>query len=324
MTDRFHFLGEPSLQFGHGQIAEDPHDGLALFGPAEPREAMPDHIAIGTGEGVELWKHWSAALNTPTACVDPTRHRAWPPFPGFDVAFGAKWPNPLRCYSVDARQLSEASRKADKFDRAFAVANLYMEQLDRLAKLDARPSLVVCVVPDEVYENCRPQSSVAFAKRSDVKRTRVEVNFLEQAIDDRDSGQSRMFDEEDPSVAATLEQVDDFEAARGLSPDFRRQLKARMMEHELPVQIIRESTLRITTPVLNGEPGTNPLSDRLWNFGTAVYYKCGAKPWKTPWAREGVCYVGLAYKLTEDGRNACCAAQMFLDSGDGVVFVGEF
>ena len=56
MTDNFQFLGEPSLQFGHGQTAEDPHDGLALFGPAEQRAAMPDHIVIGTGEGVELWK----------------------------------------------------------------------------------------------------------------------------------------------------------------------------------------------------------------------------------------------------------------------------
>ena len=133
-------------------------------------------------------------------------------------------------------------------------------------------------------------SSVAFADRSDVARPKAEVRFLKKAINDRTSGQSRMFDEEDPSVVATLEQMDEFAEARGLSPDFRRQLKGRMMEHELPVQIIRESTLRITTQVRNGEKGTNPLSDRLWNFGTAVYYKCGAKPWKTPWAREGVCY----------------------------------
>lgn len=324
MSDKFHFLGEPALQFGHGQTAEDPHDGLALFGPAEARDAMPDHIAIGTSEGLDLWRDWSATLNTPAACVDPSRHRAWPPFPGFDVAFGTRWPNPLRAYSIDARQLSEASRKADKFDRAFAVANLYMAQLDRLTKLDSRPSLVVCVVPDEVYENCRPKSSVAFSERSDVARTRREVKFLEQAIDDRASGQSRMFDEDDPSVAEKLEQIEGFEEARGLSPDFRRQLKGRMMEHELPVQIVRESTLRVTDQVRNGEPGTNPLSDRLWNFATAVYYKCGAKPWTTPWAREGVCYVGIAYKLTEDDSKACCAAQMFLDSGDGVVFVGEF
>ena len=104
----------------------------------------------------------------------------------------------------------------------------------------------------------------------------------------------------------------------------RYAMKARMMEQELPVQIIRESTLRISSQVRNGQPGTNPLSDRLWNFGTAIFYKCGAKPWKTPWAREGVCYVGLAYKRAEDNSTACCAAQMFLDSGDGVVFVGDF
>ena len=86
----------------------------------------------------------------------------------------------------------------------------------------ARPSIVVCIVPDEVYENCRPKSSVPFSERSDVARTRREVKFLERAIHDRDSGQSRMFDEDDPSVAEKLEQMDDFEEARGLSPDFRR------------------------------------------------------------------------------------------------------
>jgi hypothetical protein len=165
---------------------------------------------------------------------------------------------------------------------------------------------------------------VAFSERSDAARTKAEVKFLKQAIDDRNQGQSRMFDDADATVTSTLDGIDDFEDARGLSPDFRRQLKGRMMAHDLPVQVVKESTLQVTPQVRNGEPGTNPLSDRLWNFGTAVFYKCGAKPWKTPWAREGVCYVGLAYKLTEDGRNACCAAQMFLDSGDGVVFVGEF
>lgn len=324
MNDKFHFLGEPLLQFGQNQTAEDPHDGLALFGPAEPRAAMPGHIVIGTPEGVELWEAWCAAMNATSACVDIARHRAWPPFPGFDVAFGTEWPHPIRTYSVDARQLSVVSRKADRFDRAFEVAGLYLEPLGRSSKLDVRPALAICVVPDEVYENCRPKSSVPVAERSDTARTRVEENFLKRALADRDTGQGRMFDEGEPAVAAALEGMDAYEEARGFSPDFRRQLKARMMEQELPVQIIRESTLRVSSQVRNGEPGTNPLSDRLWNFSTAIFYKCGAKPWKTPWAREGVCYVGLAYKRAEDNSTACCAAQMFLDSGDGVVFVGDF
>ena len=41
--------------------------------------------------------------------------------------------------------------------------------------------------------------------------------------------------------------------------------------------------------------------------------------------RPGVCYVGLAYKRrdpTSDDRFAVCAAQMFLSSGEGVVFRG--
>lgn len=325
MTSTFHFLGEPLLEFGHGQTAEDPHDGLSLFGPAEPRSQLPDNIVIGTERGIEAWKGWCQALNASAACVDPSRHRAWPPFPGFDVAFGAKWPLPVRSYAVDAVKLSEASRKADKHDRAFEVAQLYLDQVERLGKLDARPALAICIVPDEVYENCRPNSTVSRNQRSDAGWTRDEAAFMKQAINNRAVGQGSLLDEDDdPAVAAMLEGIDSFTAARSYSPDFRRQLKGRMMAHELPAQIIKESTLHITPQVRNGEKGTNPLSDRLWNFGTAIFYKCGAKPWKTPWAREGVCYVGLAYKLAEDKRNACCAAQLFLDSGDGVVFVGEF
>ena len=320
MTDRFHFLGEPSLQFGFDQTAEDPHDGLALFGPAEPRSQLPDNIVIGTPDGIELWKEWCKALNAPAACMDPTRHRAWPPFPGYDVAFGAKWPSPIRTYAIDATALSDASRKGDRHERAFAVAGHYLQFGDRISRLDTRPALAICVIPDEVHENCRPQSSVPVAERSDKARSKTDEKLLQQALTDRKRGQDRLFDDGE----SFTEQLDEYEEARGLSPDFRRQLKARMMAEKLPVQLIRESTLRVTAQVRNGEPGTNPLSDRLWNFGTAVFYKCGAKPWKTPWAREGVCYVGLAYKLTEDKRNACCAAQMFLDSGDGVVFVGEF
>ncbi len=110
-----------------------------------------------------------------------------------------------------------------------------------------------------------------------------------------------------------------------MAPGFRRQIKARVMEHDLPVQIVRESTLAVTDQVRQGLKGVSPLSDRLWNMGTALFYKCGRKPWTTPWAREGVCYIGLAYRRDQrDSRSACCAAQMFLDSEDGIVFVGEF
>ena len=184
---------------------------------------------------------------------------------------------------------------------------------EQVPRLDASPALAVCIVPDEVYQNCRPRSYVA--ESSDSRKTRSERKRLQSALDDRQKGQNRM---------SFLEEPDHIEQY-GMAPDFRRQIKARVMEHDLPIQIVRESTLAVTAAVRRGQRGVNPLSDRLWNLGTALFYKCGRKPWKTPWARDGVCYVGLAYRRDErDHKSACCAAQMFLDSGDGVVFVGEF
>jgi len=47
--------------------------------------------------------------------------------------------------------------------------------------------------------------------------------------------------------------------------------------------------------------------------------------WTLSVVRDDVCYIGLVFKKMDanaDGKNACCGAQMFLGSGDGVVFKG--
>tara|TARA_Y100000114_G_scaffold156111_1_gene182134 strand:- start:22784 stop:24340 length:1557 start_codon:yes stop_codon:yes gene_type:complete len=317
MGDQFYFLDEPLLEFNDGQTAEDPKDGLALFGPSEMRGAIADNIVIGTPESIKLWDDWCEALNSPASCKDIKRQRPWPPYPGFDVAFGVEWSRPIKSYKLEAESLDHAARKSDKYERAFEVSNLFLEPMEKIERLDFKPGIIICVVPDFVYENCRPKSWVE--EKSDEAKSPEQIKYLKEVLKDRKKQQTRLFDDESLLDSNTnLEQY-------GLSPDFRRQLKARVMRHNIPVQIIKESTLRITDQVRYGEPGVNPLSDRLWNFSTAIFYKCGLKPWKTPWAREGVCYVGVAYKKTgSKGGSACCAAQMFLDSGDGLVFVGDF
>ncbi len=73
-------------------------------------------------------------------------------------------------------------------------------------------------------------------------------------------------------------------------------------------------------------PAPQPRQSEIaWNLCTAIFYKVGGRPWKVADIRDGVCYVGLVFKKDETtgtSKNACCAAQMFLDSGDGVVFKG--
>lgn len=191
---------------------------------------------------------------------------------------------------------------------------MYFDPIEKqVPRLDAKPALAICIVPDSVYTNCRPKSYVA--SPSDEPKSESERKFLTGVLNDRRSGQGRLDFGDEP------QHVEPY----GMSPDFRRQMKARVMAFDIPIQIVRESTLAVSDEVRKGLPGTNPLSDRLWNIGTTLFYKCGRKPWKTPWAREGVCYIGLAFRRDErHRRTACCAAQMFLDSGDGIVFVGEF
>src|SRR5205807_5017415 len=110
-----------------------------------------------------------------------------------------------------------------------------------------------------------------------------------------------------------------------LSPDFRRQLKARSMKLNIPLQLVRESTLLLTDERKAGQRRLTPLPDRMWNLATGLYYKAGGKPWRLATARDGVCYIGLAFRRAEEkGSTACCAAQMFLNTGDGVVFPGEY
>ncbi|MFN0007197.1 MAG: hypothetical protein ACKVXR_04750 [Planctomycetota bacterium] len=318
MSDTFELFDEPALDFKDGQRAEDPRDGLALFGAlgssGPENSTIPPHVVIGTAKGILLWRQWTDALNSPAACKDPARHRPWPPFTGYEVAFGGSWPQPHRTYALDAGDLDLAARRTNRFERAYSVAGMYLASIEAIKKLDAPPAVVVCVVPDLIYDNCRPTSYVAAPsdrapEPALVKAARAQIR----------EGQSSFFGQEGftDTVLTAPEQFD-------LSPDFRRQLKARMMTHGIPVQILREDTLRITPQVRDGLRGTNPLSDRLWNLGTALYYKSGRKPWKLSAARDGVCYVGLAYRRSDDGRTACCAAQMFLDSGDGIVFLGGF
>lgn len=111
--------------------------------------------------------------------------------------------------------------------------------------------------------------------------------------------------------------------------NFHHQLKARLLGHGAVIQIIRESTLAyqdVTDRLGRPTRQLAPLQSAIaWNLSTTAFYKAGGRPWKLASVREGVCYLGLVFKrdsTAADPRIACCAAQMFLDSGDGVVFKG--
>lgn len=298
---------EPCLEFANGERLEHPRDGLTLFGPVDSKGIeKPSHIcyaAFGTAHGVRALEQFLQTMNRPIVTEDTLDEVLWPHYPGFEEAFHALLPShPAWVEEIPEDELTKAVLDQDAHQRVFGVVSLFLERMKTAKKRDDPFRVFILVVPDLVFANCRPKSRF---QGGHGHRVGVREQKLRSVMGDFfESYESEQY---------------------AFSVDFRRQIKARVMELEVPIQIIRESTLRIINEQQRfGVRQLTPLSDRAWNLGTALYYKVGGKPWKLSGVREGVCYVGVSFKNTEDnGSNACSAAQMFLDDGDGVVFLGD-
>ena len=311
MNDRANVLHEPLLEFRYGQEVVHPRDGLAIFGPfdadAPSHPASVSYGVVGTPAGIDAFSRFASRIDAPV--LDEGKgldRRLWPLFPGFEAAFCARWPSRATAqHALDDAGLRRAVMNKDANLRAGKVVDAYLQSIQDILARDEVVNTIVCVVPDIVYANCRPKSRVSDG-------TGYSVKPRERRL--RASGQRNLFHSYDPIHYQ-------------YSVDFRRQIKARAMALGVPIQIVRESTLRLADTGDPGERGLTPLSDRAWNLSLAVYYKSGGKPWRLASAREGVCYIGMAFRKSEGketSRTACCAAQMFLDDGDGMVFMGEY
>jgi len=312
---------EPKLAFRYGQQLEYSRDGLYLYGPVDARET-PRQIRygfIGTQSGLERFERWASDMSSFIAT--PLQRRGAKalephhvPFPGFSEAFHAIWSSKPAAIISDIDE-ADLHRRIHISNRHEAIKSAVDVFVDRLIAEQKRsedpPSFWYVVVPEFVYELGRPQSTVSKAARVGGKVTLTERDALKLA------------------TQPTLFGLDEQEAEiYKYEKNFRRQLKARLLNHQIVTQIVRESTLAPNDFVKsNGDPKrrVEDAATIAWKLGAGSYYKSGGRPWQIANMRPGVCYVGLVYKRQEqDGtsRHSVCAAQMFLSDGEGVVFRG--
>lgn len=311
MPDLVHFE-EPTLLFGHDQAVVDPRDGLSLFGPLESGKPYGVRAGVvGTSEGLRRFRDWVSALQVPVTDTSPSPVR--PEFPGFEAAFGIPWQSTATIQmEVPEHEISSVLYLDDKHVRVYRTVDVFAKRIvEATRKEDAGVDVWFVVIPDDVYRYGRPMSAVQPSNRLQT-RDRLSIKYARRL-----QTQASLFEED--QVLARPYHYD---------VHFHNQLKARLLECNAPTQIVRESTIaRNEFLDLYGRPTRQlePESAVAWNLSTATFYKAGGRPWKLSAIRDGVCYIGLAFKVdnkVRDNRNACCAAQMFLDSGDGVVFRG--
>ncbi|MGI8744435.1 MAG: hypothetical protein ACR2NN_18055 [Bryobacteraceae bacterium] len=301
-------LPEPKLEFRFHQAVEDPRDGLTLFGPLD--KGKPYGIragVIGTQTGLDLFRRWVQHIQRPV--FPPKPQAARPNFPGFEAAFGIQWDaESVIEIAVDVAEIRKYLYLDDKYQRVFGTVEVFSSRiLETSSEDESKVDLWFVVIPDEIKKYCRPKSTVeaSVRQRADIRIPSGYARRLQR--------EPSLFEEENRAAIAYEYDV-----------NFHNQLKARLLDDRIVTQIVRESVLANTSEYDGG--GAILRSAIAWHISTAAFYKSGGRPWKVANVREGVCYVGLVFKQetrSDDARTACCAAQMFLDSGDGVVFKGN-
>jgi hypothetical protein len=310
MMNELVFIEEPMLAFGYKQKAAYPKDGLLLFGPFfhEKIHGAKTIGMIGPKELINKAKIFFKKLHSPIlSSKDTTRD---PNFPGLEPIFGISINfNNIPEVEISIETINELLKYTDAHQRVSRLVDLYVENLKKYMDKEEIPvDLWLIVIPDSIYTYGLPKSSIP---KSD---DNVRLSIKKQ---NRNSIQKHLFFQEEMDIS---NKAYDYEA------NFHNQLKAKILSSNMVTQIIRE---RLFKDYNNSDTEkSNDMqteTEIAWNISTTLYYKLGGLPWKLSDIREGVCYIGLVYKLIEDEKNnnACCAAQMFLDSGDGMVFKGN-
>lgn len=309
------------MEFRWGQKLAYPRDGLFLYGPSGDISQLPSvrYGVVGTADGIRRFRTWAKTL---TGFIDvpvpgPRSRAVEPqhvPFPGFAAAFHADWPaEPTHVIDdLDQAKIEQTLKIANRHEAIRSTVDLFVARLvAENNRVESPPALWFVVIPEMVYELGRPQSSVRKDDRVMGAVTVSQRRARQLAV------QPTLFGEEEREAEVYQ-----------YATHFRRQLKARLLKEKIVTQIVRETTL--TPEEFRKENGmlvrrVEDPATIAWKLGTGAYYKAGGKPWQLADVRPGVCYVGLVYKksdLTSDKRHACCAAQMFLTDGEGVVFRG--
>ena len=308
------FFEEPLLEFGYSQTSDNPRDGLFMFGPVvdsgSPKEMRIG--IVGTKEGIRLFRNWSDRIlrYIPPAVSDSPHHT---PFPGFSELFDCTWPSePVATLEVSAVKIAETIRGDNRRVSIHDTVSLFEEKIvEYLDNEGDDVSVWFVVIPEDVHRYGRPKS---FVPRDEVvpSKTRMNSRMATRLL----TNQPSLFEEDNA-------QAEKFR----FDPNFHHQLKARLLKYRAVIQIVRETTI-----MGQAELATSDQSRRLqddasvaWNLCTTAYFKASGKPWRLADVREGVCYVGVVFKQETNPAsefNACCGAQLFLDSGDGLIFKG--
>ncbi|MXV82098.1 hypothetical protein F4X88_19990 [Candidatus Poribacteria bacterium] len=296
-------LPTPNIELGSPGTFSDPKIGLTEAGPFDLRfgPARKRDIRVGLVGNAELLKNgieWLERCGTPipSDIKDSTQYLD---FPGFESVFRAslalsgQW-----MIEIGSDKLGVALSKNNP-SRFEAVLDLYADAVEELAdNADTHPDIVICCLPKEVVQTCWSISSSLTPRQ----RRLIKERYIA-----REQGQQLLFDDIEETESDLLNR------------DFRRALKARTMEFEIPIQIG-------TSNLFEDQDTNQDAATRSWNMSVALYYKAGGIPWRFKADGPETCFVGISFhhlRTLQQHFVYSSLAQAFSTRGEGFALRGE-
>lgn len=292
------FIPEPALEFGNENRHVDIRFGLMHHGPIDlDSPTRPSQInlgVIGSSESIEGFSKWLEECREGVDAKVSKQPNLFPRFPGCDPETGLRTelltPSNLTA-TLGRAELAAIARLPNLKAKAEAAVELLFSEMKLLIETYPQTNVLVCAVPLELVNA--------------MEEAAAEADHVEAEDDNREEGGS-------------------------LKYDYRDMLKARMMELQKPIQIIRPGTYdKEKRKAQKSRPDrmmtTQDEATIAWNLHTALYYKAGGVPWRLVRDSSALtaCYVGVSfYSALDKASMRTSIAQVFNERGEGVIVRG--
>ena len=283
---KFDYITEPELEFGdNNHIC--PRKGIANYKVYDVRlEARKSDLLLGIvaiDEDVEKLVEFLNACEGFIKCDKVSNlENLNQSFPGFNKDNG---------FCATFQHSNEITRRIGQ------------NEIDEILEETNRDKRVLKAV-DVFYNHCK--------FLSEDKKVDVIICVVPEALEDK-----IVLDKHKPKVEET---VDGEEEEEELETNFRRALKAKCMQFDAPLQLVREYAL-------TDSKKTQDKATRAWNFCTGIYYKAmHTIPWKLSRDKNlpPACYVGVSFYKSRDKKTTQTSlAQVFNENGNGIILRGS-
>jgi len=296
-------LRTPELEFGDDKAYfADPREGLASAGPFSLRfgRAHKAQIRLGLVGPRDVLKdarQWYKRCES-EVLTGKLSNPMYVDFPGFErvfqsiVVLDSAW-------EVDIEKTLATALGRSGQDRFESVLGAYSAAINKLSRTQSL-DVITCCLPPDVIASC-----FSLTRRL----TRIERIQLQRAKREEEFGQLS-FD--------ALWAPDDTPEEL-LQRDFRRALKARAMDANIPIQIA-------TSNLFCDDQASQDPATRAWNSSVALFYKAGGIPWRVRSEGPATCFVGISFhylRTTKSDLMYSSLAQAFSSEGEGFALKGD-